>query len=208
MKHNPEKELLVLVILGLVGLIFLWLLIPVPVAMFNHPPLFLISYLLAIFLPGYTLLSFVKPEMSIRSRLEVGVPLSLGFMFLVTFLFIFLGIPLALTYAVSVLMILSLVMAFSTYLAEKMGPKGRAPPTPEPPLKEETAPLEAPVEMEKTIITRPVHTQTKLIPPTGEVEVIIPNHKGENTTQEASNEKSGLKLPWIERQKELDQQKK
>jgi hypothetical protein len=238
MKHSPEKELLVVVILGFLGLIFLWLLLPVPVSLFNYLPLFLISYLLAIFLPGYTFLSFIKPDMSFRVRLEMGILLSLVLLFVISFLFIFLEIPSAFTYAVSVLMILSIIMAFSTYLGEKMGKKGQKkvvatpPRKPPEPLVDETynpekdieTAVEAQDEGEKTILKRPPRRRIILTPPEGEVEVIIPNHvtpqpeagktqedkistPKKNLVKVTSSEKPTVKLPWIERQKELDQKK-
>jgi hypothetical protein len=230
MKYSPEKELLVLVILGFSGLIFSWLQVPVQISLFNYLPLFLISYLIAIFLPGYTFLSFIKPDLSFNNRLDIGIPLSLVLLFVTTFLFIFLSIPQAFTYAVTVLMILSLIMAFSNYLAEKMGQEKVATPPRKPSPSEailkdqetiketpKTAEEEVQEKIEKTIITRPPTRKIKLIPPQEEVEIIIPNHaltEGEKTNQDntgktvKNSENPTLKLPWIERKKEQGQQKK
>jgi len=223
MKHSPEMELLVVVVMGLWGLIFLWLIIPQPVAMFNYLPLFLFSYVLAMILPGYTFLRFTKPGMDFRTHLEMGLLLSLVFLLVVTSLFIFLEIPLAISYAVSVLMILSLVMAILTYLGARMEMR-KLPPeektSPHDPGADTTQRVREPVpeadEKTQGSLEDPSLGRTRLTPPPGEVELIIPGHvhpgggdgkiKARSTRE--TGEKSTLKLPWIERQKELDRKKK
>ena len=67
MKYS-RMELVTVAVLSLLGLIFLW-----RIPIINDLPLFLISYLLAIFLPGYTFLTFIKPErLTIKSQAQKG----------------------------------------------------------------------------------------------------------------------------------------
>jgi hypothetical protein len=221
MNYSKENDLLVVVILGLVGLSLLWIIIPVQVSIFNYLPLFLVSYLISIFLPGYTFLSFIQPDLGFNTRVGVGVPLSLVFLFGVSFLFIFLEIPYAFTYAVSVLMILSIILGLLTYLAGKMEGETRTPPTKrrpsyrvhdEAPKKTAESIPGGENKIEEEEIKAPIKKRRQLTPHQ-DAELIIPNHQKE---EEGKTEKKGvqdpekptLKLPWIERQKEMDRQKK
>lgn len=205
MKYSSEMDLLTVASLSLIGLLFLWLFIPVPVWLFNYLPLFLISYLLVIILPGYAFLTFIKPGLGLKLRLGWGVILSLLLLFGITFLFIDLQIVDASTYAASVLLILTVILSFMTYLGEKMADKKE--PEKIPPSKRKPLPPEPVVDEPEKV--EPVE-KIKLTPHQ-DAEIIIPDHRppeGSKKKVVASPEKPALKLPWIERQKELDQEKK
>ena len=234
MKYS-EMELVTVAVLSLVGLIFLW---RIPIV--NDLPLFLISYLLAIFLPGYTFLTFIKPDLPFITRLGVGVVVSAVLLMVTTLLYICLQIPQAFTYVVFFLMVLSIILAFSSYLAGRMeqGSSPQVKRKPAPPRKAEQRPMkegensakeagernlkeeettqqseeEKPTKTDK----QPSRRRTRLTPPEGEVELIIPNHevrgreapKTSTPRKNTSSDEPALILPWIERQKELDREKK
>ncbi len=248
MKYSSEMELVTVAVLSLVGLIFLW---RIPIV--NDLPLFLISYLLAIFLPGYTFLTFIKPDLPFITRLGMGVVVSAVLLMVTTLLYIYLQIPQAFTYVVFFLMVLSIILAFSSYLAGRME-RVSVPPVkrkPTPPRKvvkkesgtsmKETDEMNLKEEGENSVkelgerslneeekiqpgeeetptktYKQPPLRRTRLTPPEGEVELIIPNHelrgreapKTSAPRKNTSSDEPALILPWIERQKELDREKK
>ncbi len=107
---TSQKDILVVLVLGLVGLAFLW------VPLLAGIPLFLLSYLLLLLLPGFSLISYLKPEMSIISRLVYGFVLSLALLISIFFIVVLFELYSLMDYLPSFLLILSILVALANYL--------------------------------------------------------------------------------------------
>jgi len=108
--NESLKGLLVVLALGVVGLAFLW--VPLP----GGIPLFLLSYLLLFVLPGFVLISYFDPEMSMVSRLVYGFVISLALLFGMFFVVALLELYSLVDYLPSFLLVLSILVALASYL--------------------------------------------------------------------------------------------
>lgn len=104
-------------VLGLVGLAFLWA--PIPAGI----PLFLLSYLLLLVLPGFALISYLKPGMRLPSRWIYGFLLSLALMVGIFSIIVLLELEGVLDYLPSFLLIFSMLVASAHYLRSRSVPE-------------------------------------------------------------------------------------
>ncbi len=104
-------------VLGLPGLVFLWA--PLP----GGIPLFLLSYLLILVLPGFALISYLKPDMSLPTRLIYGFIISLALLVGVSIITVLLGLYGILDYLPSLLLVFSMLLASASYLLRRPAPE-------------------------------------------------------------------------------------
>ncbi|HMK54522.1 MAG TPA: DUF1616 domain-containing protein, partial [Methanobacteriaceae archaeon] len=115
MVASSQKDLSLVLLLSILGLAFLW--IPT-----GDYPLFLFSYLLLVFLPGYTLINSIQPhkdQMSTAIRAAFGILLSLLFLIFIPLSLKFTSLDAYITYLPSILLILSILFGFLTYLRQR-----------------------------------------------------------------------------------------
>lgn len=110
---TSQKDLLVVLVLGLVGLAFIW--VPLP----GGVPLFLLSYLLILVLPGLVLISYLKPDMNLPNRLIYGFVLSLALLMGIFFFTVLFELYWIADYLPSFLLIFSILVASANYLRKR-----------------------------------------------------------------------------------------